>query len=319
MRPSGGSNRSRWMGGRRSGPPDSLAWSALYARSIAAQAIRATWVRARTARPVDRLDLGDALREREAARIRPRALGHQRAQRPVLDELDQRRRRAARARGLRRAVGHDPAVDPVADRVRARPGPRSPPPAARPRAPRPGRAPGSRCATRRRRGRPPRNRASASRRGQRARQVDPAAERRRASPQVVLRRPAADHEQAHGRGSLERDGRRVEDDVDALLRREPPERGDDHGVARPPGLGPRVERVQRPDAVDVDAGRHDVHPVAAVLRRRATGSRRRGRSTARRWPRSAPRSAAGRHRSGPIPVRRADRGSGRSRRSECGG
>ena len=49
--PSGGSNRSRWMGGRRSGPPDSLAWSALYARSIGAQAIHATCgQRAATAR-----------------------------------------------------------------------------------------------------------------------------------------------------------------------------------------------------------------------------------------------------------------------------
>ena len=255
---------------------------------------------ARGHRPIDRLDLRDARREREPARILPRALGHPRAQRPVLDELDQRRPEPGRARGLaarRRRSGRRPRRAPSPPR----PGPRSRSPAVRPPAPRPGRAPGSRCATRRRRGRRPAvgpaPRGAGGRPSGGPGRRTPAARRRRPSsdgpPPMTSRRTAAARSNATAAAS------RMTSTLFSGASR--PSVATTTASPGQPASGRESTALQRPDAVDVDAGRDHVHPVATVLGQARRGSRRRGRSTARRSPRSAPRSAAGRHRSAPMP------------------
>ena len=97
--PNGGRPRNRWLGARRSGPPDSLAWRALYAPSIPTQAN--PYIATRDHR---RLEARPARRRGSAAsaKVRVAVTPGPRRRRPELDGYPGTRRRP-RAGGPRRS------------------------------------------------------------------------------------------------------------------------------------------------------------------------------------------------------------------------
>src|SRR5687768_4803545 len=106
--------RSQSKGGRRSGPPDSLAWSALYARPEAAQGDNA--ISSDPNGPIQLLYLVDPPSEVESLRILACPSRHGVPQ-PFIESESDERLGHARRDGRRRIGSDDEAVDSIADRV----------------------------------------------------------------------------------------------------------------------------------------------------------------------------------------------------------